>query len=106
MQHTTTHNKRQPRDHEKTFRLVRARVISFQGEDRMERETGLSEHNGAGNGKGSTDGGKSATTEEILKEVLVELKAIRKTLDTIQRPKKKSIFDSTGTSLRAPRGIL
>ena len=72
----------------------------------MERETGLSEHNGQGNGKRSVDGGKPATTEEILKEILVELKAIKKTIDAQQRPKRKSIFDSTGTALRAPRGIL
>lgn len=104
---TTTCNKRKQRPAVKASRVIRTRTIPLQGEDRMERKEGHYEDDGERTSKGSDASPESDNTEkEILKEILKELKSIKKTLELSTKPKKKSYFDSTGTALRAPRTLL
>ncbi len=59
---------------------------------------------GEGDAKGSDSCSGPVVSKEI-KEILDELKAIRRAIENATKPKKKSIFDETGTALRAPRGL-
>ncbi len=69
---------------------------------RQERD--LSDH-GKGNDERPDSSTRTNSTEEILKEILTELKGVKRILDNVNKPKKRSIFDSTGTALKAPRGL-
>jgi hypothetical protein len=70
----------------------------------MARQERDSTDHGEGDAKGSDSCSGTSVCKEI-KEILDELKAIRKLIENSTKPKKKSIFDDTGTALRAPRGL-
>lgn len=69
---------------------------------RQERD--LPDH-GKRNDEGADSSAGPNANEEILKEILAELKSVKRILDNLNKPKKRSIFDSTGTALKAPRGL-
>ena len=70
---------------------------------------GRQERDCADHGEGDATRPDSSTgtgiTKESIKEIVDELKAIRRAIENATKPKKKSVFDETGTSLRAPRGL-
>ncbi len=61
--------------------------------------------NGEGDAKGPDSCSGTSIDKESLKEVVNELKAIRRAIENITKPKKRSVFDQTGTALKAPRGL-
>lgn len=68
----------------------------------QERDCG---HHGEGDAERPDSSTGTSIDKETLKEIVSELKAIRRAIENATKPKKRSVFDETGTALRAPRGL-
>lgn len=71
----------------------------------MGRQEGDNADHGEGDAAGTDSCSGASIDKESLKEIVNELKAIRRAIENVTKPKKRSVFDETGTALRAPRGL-